>query len=268
MKKDDPHESEKYNLDWAQAKAFDLKERIAAHGKSGDPFTFFCETDPDSGEKRLKARLTNPIPWEWRGIASDAIKSLRDALDQCCLHATQRLSIDLPRGKGTHFPFGENPTDLDEVLANFKNRGRQSKDISAELHPVIRSFEPYPTGENWSGGNNALRALGRVSGSNKHEFTLTVGLHASSFAFESITGDGPFSIETPLWDSVKNETTILTCAPDTNMEYSVRIRAFTTFKSKWLFGPVDDVLANLVREVDRVITGFEREADRIIAARI
>lgn len=254
---DEPHESEKYLVKWAKAKADDFYARTTRYFEVDKLYTTIVEPDPETGKNLYIIRFTGDLPWELRGIASDAIKALRDALDQACLHATQRLIPKL-KGKGTHFPFGENPDDLDKVLSG--ECGRQSKDIAPELHSVLRNFEPYPTGNGYTGGNDRLRALGRVSGPNKHETTLRLaGSVGSNVA--RLESSGGLRIRAPNWDRAKNEIVLFEVPQKANLEFDLDVEISVEFDNPWLGGaPAPRVLHMIADIVENVIARLEAEA--------
>lgn len=265
----DPHESEKYLVRWARAKVEELEQRCDAFLTDQSTYAVVVERDPEAKKQIHKIVLQKPLPWELRGIASDTVKNLRDALDQACLHSTQRINAFLNRarrGKRTHFPFGENPMDFDKVLAG--ESGRQSKDIAAELHPILRSFQPYPRGEGYSGGNDRLRHIGRVSGPNKHDLTLTIGLNGDAFHFGSNsnpTGHG-YAIYAPFWDSSKNEALIAEAHVDSYLDLDLAFASYIAFDHE-LIGrcPVHLVLEQWTQIVDDIVTQLIGETDRIVS---
>lgn len=265
----DPHESERYLVRWAKAKALDFEERERRFLNDNSTFTLDIEFNRDTREQIHKIRLRNEIPWELRGIASDAVKAIRDALDQCCLHCTQRIDSAASRkrrGKRTHFPFGESPSDFDKVLSG--EAGGQSKDIAPELHDGLRSFEPYPTGEGHVGGNDGLRLIGRVSGPNKHELTMVVGLTTNSFQFGKVTplsGHG-FDLMHPCWDRAKNEAVVAKTHIDAHLTIEMGIFSFLEFDHPLLAGaPVRLVLKRWADITDSIVESLIAETDRVLS---
>jgi hypothetical protein len=264
----DPHESEKYLVRWVKVKVEDLGQRCDAFIDDDATYALVTEFEHETPKQIRKIVLQKPIPWDLRGIASDAIKNIRDALDQTCLHCTERLNSFFGRhrkGKGTHFPFGENPVDFDNVLLGVS--GRQSKDIAPELHPVLQSFQPYPTGEGHVGGNDRLRHIGRVSGPNKHELTLQVGFTADAFHFGRVFNPGGFwySLFPPAWDATKNETKVAECHVDSHIDLDLQFASFIAFDhpligrypchlvlKQWTV-IVEDIIARLIAETDVIV---------------
>lgn len=164
MTPDEGFESAQFLVGWANTQFNELKTLIEAFLDSG-PTTMVKEFNNQTRMNELKVRF-NPVPGNIRGKTSNIIKDLRDALDQATNAATSLISGKTKRN--AHFPFAGSPDDFDTAVAR-----NQCKDIPPSLHATLKGYEPYPSGDGWSGGNNFLRLLGRVSGPNKHRFTLT-----------------------------------------------------------------------------------------------
>lgn len=156
-------ESAQYLVSWAESQLQDLEALLAAFVDSG-PATMIEEVNPDTKRNELKIRF-KPVPHKIRGLSNNIVKDLRDALDQVT-SAACHLVTGVSR-RNCHFPFAESPDDFDVAVTR-----NQCKDIPAILRPVVKGYEPYPSGGNWQGGNNHFRLLGRISGPHKHRFTL------------------------------------------------------------------------------------------------
>lgn len=259
---EDPHESEKYLVRWAKAKVEDLAQRSDGFVNSDSTYALVVDFDEKAGKQFHKIVLKQEFPWELRGIAADTVKTLRDALDQSVLHCTQR--IRRPKGKGTHFPFGENPADFDDVLSG--KTARQSKDLAPELHPILRSFQPYPTGQGYTGGNDRLRHIGRVSGPNKHELTLTVGVTPDAFHIRNIFNPMGFGhiIYAPHWNAAKNEALVLESHINAHIDIDLDFASYIAFDHP-LIGryPIHLVLRQWTEIVEDIVTRLIAETDRL-----
>lgn len=128
--------------------------------------------DPVTNRQELWLRSAEAIPNTLRGPASDAIKNLKDALDQAMAAAS--FVVSGLNGRYTHFPFGESKEDLEYSLT--KRKVKYCSKIPESLFPVIRKIKPYPHAEDkWR-----LKVLQRVSGSHKRSMSLTLGTRSGT----------------------------------------------------------------------------------------
>lgn len=147
------------------------------------------------------------------------------------------------KGKGNrrcHFPFGENPDDLEDSLS--RRKAPQCRGIPEELFSVLRTCEPYPRGDGYTGGNDALKALGRVSGPHKHEVTLRVGGMSSStgiMAPRIRIGPGGAHLHVDGWDHTKNEMVVFSFPPGGYVEAGIEVTMSVCFGP----GPLKNVQA-------------------------
>jgi len=82
----------------------------------------------------------------------------REAWNQAVYAAC--VSIEKVPSKGNlHFPWRSSPSDLNETL----KRGP----IPSEFWDVIRGEEPYPTGDGYTGGNDAIKEISKLA-NDKH----------------------------------------------------------------------------------------------------
>ena len=207
---------------------------------------------------------TVDAPFEARGKASNVVKNLRDALDQAVYAASWKLTGK--SSKHTHFPFGSDPEDFKKAIA--LNR---CSDIPTKLYPILSSFEPYPTGNTYPGGDNALRLLGRISGPNKHQIALIVSMDAKKVSF-GFPGGGtmhikeglgfvkfPFLKERPH----KNELVVLSMPPGSDIEGQLQVHgvfhvAFSYPELRQV--PATDFLEYCSRRVSQIVQDLRAEA--------
>lgn len=180
-------ESSDYLVSWAQKEAGNFRALGKAFLNKEDTCTHVTEFDTNSQRYFVKMRFNLDLPDEARGIASNVIKNFRDALDQATFAAS--FLVRRKASKRTHFPFGESPTDLERSLS--LREAPQCKGIPEELFPALRACEPYPTGDEYAGGDNYLRALARVSGPHKHAVTLGVKIGAPAIGIGGKIEVGP-----------------------------------------------------------------------------
>jgi hypothetical protein len=219
------------------------------------------EFDPETGGNVVKIRLLKPLSADLRGLASDALKNFRDSLDQAVFAAAKVI-----KGKGNkrcHFPFGESPTDLENSLT--LRLALQCRGIPEELFPALRACMPYPRGDGYAGGNDALRALHRVSGPHKHEVTLAVGAHVgrtelSPGTFHGGTAAGSIFVN-PGWDNAKNEMKLFSFSPGGYFDTDVTVTMLVVFGP----GPlekvsVDDFLRTLAADIPIIVERIKTAA--------
>ena len=235
---DDPFESAEFEAAWGAKKAQDLRALRESFFVQDETCVRVTEFNPQTGKYEIKMKLTKPLPIEARGIVADALRSFRNALDQAVFAATVVI-----KGKGNrrcHFPFGENPDDLEDSLS--RRKAPQCRGIPEELFPVLRTCEPYPRGDGYTGGNDALKALGRVSGPHKHEVTLRVGGMSSStgiMAPRIRIGPGGAHLHVDGWDHTKNEMVVFSFPPGGYVEAGIEVTMSVCFGP----GPLKNVQA-------------------------
>lgn len=261
-------ESAEYLAAWASKEVAQFAAMREAFFTEPNTSARVVEFDPDSGQYVGKIRLLKPLPMEMRGLASNVIKNFRDALDQTTFAAT--LLIREKRSNRAHFPFGESPDDLENSLS--RRRSVPCQGLPEELFPVLRQCEPYPRGDGYSGGKDAVRALGRVSGDNKHAVTLTVSgttVGASLLPPAIKVGPGGAALFVPTeWDPLKNEMKLFTFPPGGYVEANIEV-AFSV-----VFGPgplervtVEDYFSVLTRDVPIIIERVKKATAEIISDR-
>jgi hypothetical protein len=121
---------------------------------------------------RTKKRASDEIERSAYRVVGD----LRNALDQAVSSAVEATGAS--RGKYTNFPFAVTEVDFNRRLASLKGAFR---DIPADLHPLLHSFEPFVLKENGSHGNELLCFLNEIANPNKHQLTLEVGINLGTF---------------------------------------------------------------------------------------
>ncbi|OQW76238.1 MAG: hypothetical protein BVN33_06265 [Proteobacteria bacterium ST_bin13] len=261
-------ESPEYLAEWATKEAKKFTSVRKEFFSDPNVCARVVEFDPEIGENVIKMRLFKILPVELRGLASNAIKNFRDALDQTTFAATFLI-----RDKGSnraHFPFGENPDDLENSLS--RRKSVPCKGLAEELFPVLRECEPYPTGDGYTGGNDVLRALARVSGDNKHAVTLTVSAAVDQTTINpgvvQVGPGGATLYVPPEWDAVKNEIKLWSFPPGSyvNVDMSVALAIG--------FGPgpleryaVEFFLDELARDVPVIINRIKQATAKIIVDR-
>jgi hypothetical protein len=208
-----------------------------------------------------KWKATAQPPARLRYVTYSAVNDLRNALDQSvCASAS---AIKHTTVSDAYFPFAENPNDLDGMLWS-----KRYSDIRDSLKPFLRSLQPYPTSNAYEGGDDLLRALGKIANPNKHQIPLAIGARnlEGSYAIKDVTSTMLIDFGDPYWDNTKNEFVIAKTAPNGTFEYNLAMPLYIAFGEVGaLTGhPVSAFLRELAAKVDSVIRGFEAETERIL----
>ncbi len=119
------------------------------------PYKMFVEPDSDYPGRHIRyAEINKAVPYRIPGLASDAAKTLRSALDHTGFAMARAVGKS---GAHAHFPFGETSADVEAC-----RKGR-SKHIPKEIFDFMAACEPY------SGGNDTLWRLNKIANANKYE---------------------------------------------------------------------------------------------------
>ena len=247
-----------------------------------EPCVPAIEYNQDRTEELHKIVLTAQPPQSMRRLVNRSFGDIRNALDQALFAASYIILGKRP--KNIHFPFGESPTDFDAVF-NFK----RYKSIPRELIPILKTFEPYPAGEGYTGGNSVLKALNVLVQPAKHEIMLNVGGAAKDFSFEG--GGGSFvagktgvsriyppsvfrpGINIEGFSMADNEIPIFVCNPLMADKPDVHVSFLIAFSE---LDPKAEVLAQysvyramrmMSDTVRDIVASLETEAKRIVAER-
>lgn len=245
--------------DWARRAVEEFNSRAQSLLES-DPYVIIKELNPDNGRVELKLRLKAPFPKELRGLASDGLKNIRDALDQATAAAS--FVVSGKRSRRTHFPFAENADDLENSLS--LKRVRHCRDIPEELFPFIRKIKPYPHED-----DTALKTLNLVVGDHKHGVSLSLGASANEIQLHkfAINGGGGFTMP-PVWRPEKGELIIAWHLPGAKADFDLYVPVYIGFSSPHLWlTPAGQFLDYIVARVSAIVSGFRGEAERIVAAR-
>jgi hypothetical protein len=189
---------------------------IAAEFLASDAYSVRSEFNRATGLVEVKLKFVRMFPEDLRGCASDAIKNIRDSLDQAMSAAS--FVITGKRSRYTNFPFGISADDLEESLS--RRKASQCKGIPEELFAAIRHIRPYP----YSGDDSRLKLLQKVSGPHKHSVALTLG-SAAPFPFSEVgmidkDGNVAVTINFPEWDRSKDEIVVATHNGDGKLDLS------------------------------------------------
>jgi hypothetical protein len=250
-------ESARWLVEWAKTQFEELDALVSSYCESS-PAVVINERNRKTDCVEMKIRTVKPLPPRIRGLANNIIKDLRDALDQ----ATNAASFVI-RGKqrrNAHFPFGSSPDDFDDAV----QKG-PCADIPAELYPVLKSYEPYPSGDGYSGGDDILRHLGSVSGPHKHRITLSPAVDtgdAQISNFDLEVGSGGMTVFPS--GGAHNEVVVLSVGRNSKARVDLRYTVRVTFADGKLKGvPVNAYLQECCARVGKIVQDLQAQAFEI-----
>lgn len=266
--KRDRFESPKLLLEEARANIDDVKSGLDAYF-AADPHAVVVDLEPETGYKLYKIKIVADVPGNIRVRAHSAITHMRHALDQACYQA----AILLAPGGGrscTNFVFGDDPANLNKLLVT------AGKHIPPALHGVIRSLEPYRTGEGHAGGNDKFWVLGKIAGPTKHRTIIEPVPSGAGFALNEMvirpTADCPAGgrIEsTGEWDPEKHEMTVLRAPATTEVHFHVEPHFMVTFRNEAVpeinGAPVIGALETFLSIATSAVQAIEAETLRLYA---
>jgi hypothetical protein len=242
----------------------DLKAQSSKILKSGG-HKEVIDYDPQTGGKRYKIVFGGEIPSRLEYEVNNILNNLRHSLDQGLVAAVERLTGN--RSGTIYFPIRTTPDDLNGWIG-----GKDFSVVPAELHPIIRAFEPYPRGTGYTGGNDLLAAISKIVGPNKHQVTVKAAINLGpEFRADSIQGDGGihFMGLPPRWDMANNEMVLAVVADGCKFHYDIKFQTYIAFgdAGPLLGHPVIPVLDNFAGIAERIVLGLEAETDRILRTR-
>ena len=156
------------------------------------PYASVCELDAETGEYVYKIRVTAPMPGNFALLAADALSNLKSVLDQalCASVAILRPSASLD---GISFPFGRSKPQFDAA----EKVG--CKKVASEIVTLIRSFQPYET------GNAPLWLMNFLTKTNRHRMLQPVLLMGENMIRARLFSEsGQLTFMAPDWDRSKH----------------------------------------------------------------
>lgn len=150
-------------LRWAVDGLSDFQDLANRFAENRENYSIDRKLNFDGTEITFNLRVT-PIPDQLRRIATHTLWDVKHALD----HATYTaVSAVLGSDPGdVHFPIGNHPN-------NFRTKvsGPKSK-FPVQLRPTYESFQCYPTGSGYDGGNDIVCVFNRLANTSKHSVSL------------------------------------------------------------------------------------------------
>jgi hypothetical protein len=247
--------SAKLRIGRAQEHLEDLEAKIDSF-LAEKPYARVVDPDPDGIHEIYKIRLTKPLPFRWRILATEIIEHLRSSLD----HAVW-ASAYLNTGSLTElnvFPFSSDPI-------KFENRMKGlCKEVPSAVQALVRAFKPYP------GGNNDLCILNEMSGASKHVLVAFVACATRGGQIRSPgrprSGSDEIAIyHPPVWDSLKNEIPYARVKRGFHFDHDIDIDLYVALEHRAYqsIAPATAVLHTFCSEAERVVLAIEAECRRI-----
>lgn len=250
----DPFKSPKALIHRARENRVEFNNRAKAFIET-KPYTQFIDPEPETGFYLLKIRLTQEFPDAITAVAGDALKNLRDALDQI-LCASLLVLRPKTSQSGVYFPFGDDAASLEYAIA------KGCEKFPPEIKAIVRNFNPH------KGGDAVFWALSRFA-KVKHRSLFELGTEIDSVEvnlLEVMFGSAPIR---PYWDSAKKELVISRTTKDREPGYDLDTAFHIAFGDVEAVGgfpavPVIDYLTNVV---ERVLMAVEAETARLYISR-
>lgn len=211
------------------------------------------------GAEVFAYRPQSQPPSRARVIASRILNDLRNALDQAVVAASKELGGS---GNKIYYPFCQSPT---EFQALFKPKARCSG-IPEALRPFLFTLQPYPTSEEWEGGDDLLRSLGYMANPNKHEVTLRVAANAGSARLDYLKNLGGGEIAIIMAMAYTGKEYVMFHVPfGTNFSYKATVQFFLAFEEAGRLsdGPATDILHELATKIGGIVLSLEMETARL-----
>ncbi len=248
----DPFSSAKAVLRRADKHIADLELAVDAF-KTGKPYAFVVEFDPNFGKHLLKAKFDIQIFEDMSCIIFDAVGNLRACLDQ--LSHTVALKHRGVSKNFAYFPFCKGATYWPDRINGMKN------DLPPEVIALFECFQPY------KGGNNSLWAVDYLANVQKHARLMPVGVGSAGAMLTFPTGVSPTGefVKVPAHLTREDEIIILAVLPET----PIPIMKLSTFvviddaeevikgkKPVSLLKIMSGYVANVVRDTEAVCKGI------------
>jgi hypothetical protein len=194
------------SISWAKNDLADF-QAVGAKFFTSEKIAIVEEVDEGSGLVYTIMRLFEDIPQSvLKRHAVSALLNTRNSFDQAVNIAGRFITRS---GFKRNFPWSASLTDLEN---------HRLKDFPEQLRGPIKLQEPYPRGDGYTGGNDLIRALARLS-NNKHSIGFTIdamgGLDTNSDLI--FTGSGHVRrviFLPPNWDPVKKEVVLFSVDAD------------------------------------------------------
>ena len=238
-------------LRWADEQILELKSR-SLHFFKAQGYGRTLKTDPKTGHRIDKIKLTGPLPSPIVRNAVQIIEGLRSALD----HGVCAVVKGATKKRATSFPFGNTKRKFDAAL------GEKCKHVPKDIQSVLRKLKPYKR------GNPPLWALNKMCNTTKHRTIVEPGIHFKDVVFDDVWKVGkPEGVLTshPVWDAGKHEIIISRATGKGTIHHDIEISLTVAFGKVPVFHgqPVLPVFRYLASAVERILWAMETEGRQI-----
>lgn len=221
--------------------------------RAKNPYSFFSDIDPDTGETRCKVKVAGDIGNKMPVIAFDIVNCLRSALDHVVYDSARELG-GKPVGRNTKFPFGDTAKRAEDELNSYK-----ASEVPKSIRPCILSFEPY------KGGKEALWELNQLRNQKIHRVLQAVSAYSGGVSFR---GGGFMSATVSTgseWDHANGELTYMRLQPGAKMNIQIDPNVRIGFGDIDLFGTksASEVFGDFLEVIERIILAIEAETIRL-----
>ncbi len=176
--------SHKLKLDWASHHLNSLDAKVR-DWRDGETHDYAVEFDRESGKQRVKVKLSEPPPDEFRLIIGDCLHNLRSALDnliyELAVAYTGFKPLPEDRAKRLEFPiFGPKAMSADACR-------KRIGCIHPDAQTIIKGLQPHNRGDKFA--SHPFWKLYQLSNMDKHRVPHITLLAVSTYAdFPEVPG--------------------------------------------------------------------------------
>lgn len=254
----DPFRDPKRRVASAKNKIKDLDAGVQTF-LAKKPYATVVDTDPDTGNKAHKVKLTEAFPDALLDLADEIAEALRSALDKAGYAAAAELGNT--RLKSTYFPIADTEGQIDTDVIG---RGR-CKDLPDQIISLFRAFKPYKT------GNPLIWGVNQLANGTKHRILVPVGISVGNAFMNSFRNPG-LTVRMafpPQWDTEKDEMVLCVVGPGSEPQYDMSLEMTVQMRpiAGMLRGPATGVFSAMAREVENVVLATEAQTSLIKTTR-
>lgn len=192
-------------IDWSRSAIIEA-QKVVASFINKENFPQVVEFNSTTGKYALKVKQTAPIPDDIARRLTEALNNARNSFDQSLFAASAIIGKPI---KDAHYPWADNPGK--DMGWKLEGKNPLKPRICPEFWDLIRSQEPYPTGNGYSGGNDLIRQVAIIA-NKKHTVGIRTGCGVSSrnLTLDFETREGGINFVGTPWCSMNNEIELLT----------------------------------------------------------
>lgn len=188
------------SLQWARSDIADLTSGFQQFFSKRN-VSVVVEHDEETGLNLTKVRIADDVPMgSFKRHAVNGLLNIRNSFDQVVNIAGSHLT---KKRFKKNYPWSTTPNDLETY---------RLKDFPEELRNAIRAQKPYPSGDGFTGGNDLIRALAKLS-NNKHSIGFALDLiggidPSGDIEFVGMGTLGAWAFFPPNWDPIRREVVL------------------------------------------------------------